>query len=60
MALQALKDDMSKTITTVVIINNIANIVGSMFIGTVADKQSGGTLGPVSYVGLFSALLTFW
>ena len=59
-ALQALKDDMSKTITTVVIINNIANIVGSMFIGTVADKQFGGdSLGPVSYVGLFSALLTF-
>lgn len=59
-ALKALKDDMSNTITTVVIINNIANIVGSMFIGTVADKQFGGaSLGPISYVGLFSAMLTF-
>ena len=62
LALQALKENMSKTITTVVIINNIANIVGSIFIGAMAEKQF-ETLNPLpyslSYVGLFSALLTF-
>ncbi len=32
-ALQAIKDDMGQAITTVVIINNIANIVGSIAVG---------------------------
>ena len=59
-ALQYLKEHMSKTITTVVIINNIANIVGSIAVGNIAavvlEPYSNWT---VSAVTVFSAVLTF-
>ena len=40
-ALQTIKDDMGSAITTVVIINNIANIVGSIAVGSLASKHFG-------------------
>ena len=59
-ALQSIKKDMIRAITTIVIINNIANIVGSIIVGgmaatVLADKG----LGPVSGVAIFSGVLTF-
>ena len=36
-ALQTIKDDMGRAITTVVIVNNIANIVGSIAVGSLAQ-----------------------
>ena len=59
-ALQTIKKNMVEAITTIVIINNIANIVGSIMVGGMAatifaDKG----VGPVSAVAIFSAVLTF-
>ena len=59
-ALQSIKKNMVQAITTIVIINNIANIVGSIMVGGMAAKvlQDKG-IGPVSGVAIFSGLLTF-
>lgn len=58
-SLQAVKSDMVQTITTVVIINNIANIVGSIFVGNMAAKVFTENYGIISGVGIFSSVLTF-
>lgn len=58
-SLQLVKNDMVQTITTVVIINNIANIVGSIFVGNMAAKVFTGAYGIFSGVGIFSSILTF-
>jgi CBS domain containing-hemolysin-like protein len=59
-ALQRIKKDMVRAITTIVIINNVANIVGSIIVGgmaatVLADKG----IGPISGVAIFSGVLTF-
>jgi CBS domain containing-hemolysin-like protein len=53
-ALLAIKDDMRKPIMTIVILNNIANIVGSIAAGTLAARSFGSM-----WVGTFSGVLTF-
>ena len=60
-ALQTIKDDMGSAITTVVIINNIANIVGSIAVGSLASKHFGEYLlfGYIPGMTLFSGFLTF-
>lgn len=61
-ALQAIKEDMGQAITTVVIINNIANIVGSIAVGSLAAKQFEhvpALFGYVSALSIFSGVLTF-
>ncbi len=54
LALQRIKDDMARPIMTIVIINNISNIVGSIVIGAMAARMLDS-----SQLGLFSAGLTF-
>ena len=49
-----IRENMSRPIATVVILNNIANIVGSITVGGIATVVLGDT-----WVGLFSAVLTF-
>lgn len=60
-ALQAIKDDMGRAITSVVIINNIANIVGSIAVGAVAARQFGEVMlfGYIPGMTIFSGVLTF-
>ena len=60
-ALQTIKDDMGSAITTVVIINNIANIVGSIAVGSLASKHFGEYLlfGYIPGMTIFSGFLTF-
>ena len=61
-ALQVIKDDMSRAITTVVIINNIANIVGSIAVGALALEQFGEEppiFGYLPWMSIFSGVLTF-
>ncbi|MEA5533801.1 hemolysin family protein [Crocosphaera sp. XPORK-15E] len=53
-ALQAIRSKMNRPIATIVIINNIFNIVGSIIIGSLATQVFGDTL-----LGLFSGILTF-
>ena len=44
----------------IVILNNVSNIVGSMIVGALAAKHFEGlAVGPISFIGIFSALLTF-
>lgn len=49
-----IKDNLQKYITTIVILNNIINIVGSMFIGFLAAQMFGNFV-----MGIISAILTF-
>ncbi len=49
-----IKDHIHKYITSIVILNNVINIVGSIFIGSLAGKIFGNF-----YVGIVSAILTF-
>jgi CBS domain containing-hemolysin-like protein len=49
-----IRENMSRPIATVVILNNIANIVGSITVGGIAAVVLGET-----WVGVFSAVLTF-
>jgi len=61
-ALQAIKDDMGQAITTVVIINNIANIVGSIAVGALATAHFGEIhvfFGLIPGMTAFSGTLTF-
>jgi CBS domain containing-hemolysin-like protein len=51
--LLSLKQNMSRPIAAIVVLNNVANIVGSMLVGAVAADVLGET-----WLGLFSALLT--
>jgi len=53
-SLKRLKENMRIPIMTIVVINNIANIVGSIAVGAIAASVLGS-----SWLGLFSALLTF-
>lgn len=53
--LLAIKDNLQRYITTIVILNNVVNIVGSMFIGLLAARFFDNSL----YVGMVSAVLTF-
>lgn len=54
LALLAIKKKMSRPIATVVILNNIFNIVGSIMIGSLASTILGE-----AWLGLFSGILTF-
>lgn len=54
LALKRLKEHMRIPIMTIVVINNIANIVGSIVIGAIAADVLGST-----WLGVFSAVLTF-
>lgn len=60
-ALQSIKDDMGRAITSVVIINNIANIVGSIAVGGVAAQLFGERMlfGYIPAMTIFSGVLTF-
>ena len=53
-ALLTIRQNMSRPIASIVILNNIANIVGSIVVGRIAAVQLGS-----EFLGLFSALLTF-
>lgn len=50
-----IKENLQKYITTIVVLNNIVNIVGSMFIGLLAAKIFNNSL----TVGVISGVLTF-
>lgn len=53
LALLAIREKMNRPITTIVILNNLANIGGSILVGSVAASVLGSR-----WLGLFSALLT--
>ncbi|MCM8538270.1 MAG: hemolysin family protein [Lentisphaeraceae bacterium] len=53
LALQKIQSDISRPIAAIVILNNIANISGSMFIGKMAAVQLG------TLEGIFSGFFTF-
>lgn len=48
------KENLQKYITTIVVLNNIVNIVGSIYVGVLASKIFGDF-----YLGIVSAVLTF-
>jgi CBS domain containing-hemolysin-like protein len=48
-----IRENMSRPIATIVILNNVFNIVGSIAVGTIAAHQLGS-----DWMGIFSALLT--
>jgi CBS domain containing-hemolysin-like protein len=54
LALLAIREKMNRPITTIVILNNIANIGGSILIGSLAASVLGSR-----WIGLFSGILTF-
>ncbi len=54
LALLKIKKKMTRPIATIVILNNIFNIVGSIMIGSLATEILGDT-----WLGVFSGLLTF-
>ncbi|NEO97167.1 MAG: HlyC/CorC family transporter [Symploca sp. SIO2E9] len=54
LALLAIRQRMNRPITTIVILNNIFNIVGSIVIGRLAAQELGD-----AWLGLFSGVLTF-
>jgi CBS domain containing-hemolysin-like protein len=53
-ALKKIKDRMHTPIMTIVIVNNVSNIVGSITVGSIAADVFGE-----SSIGIFSAVLTF-
>ncbi|NEQ30918.1 MAG: HlyC/CorC family transporter [Leptolyngbya sp. SIO4C5] len=53
-ALLAIREKVNRPIATIVILNNIFNIVGSIVIGSMASSVLGDTL-----LGIFSGMLTF-
>ena len=53
-ALQSIRHKMNRPIATIVILNNIFNIVGSIIIGSLAARVLGD-----ARLGIFSAILTF-
>ena len=54
LALLGIRNKINRPIATIVILNNIFNIVGSIVIGSIATKVLGDT-----WLGVFSAILTF-
>jgi len=54
LALQEIRNDINRPIATIVILNNIFNIVGSIIIGRLATVVFGS-----AWLGMFSAVLTF-
>lgn len=52
-ALLSIRKNMNRPIATIVIFNNVASIVGSIEVGSIAQRELGG------WLGYFSALLTF-
>lgn len=54
LALQEIRHDINRPIATIVILNNIFNIVGSIIIGRLATVVFGA-----AWLGIFSAVLTF-
>lgn len=54
LALLAIRQKINRPIATIVILNNLFNIVGSIVIGSIASDVFGDTL-----LGIFSGLLTF-
>lgn len=50
----AMKRRMGRLVTTIVVINNLANIGGSMLVGSIAAQVMGN-----EWLGIFSAALTF-
>ncbi len=52
--LMHVKENLHKYITTIVVMNNIINIIGSIYVGIMAANIFGEI-----YVGIFSAVLTF-
>ena len=58
--LKKIKDDMARPIMAIVIINNMANILGSIMVGGMAAKQfQSYQWGPINGVAVFSSFLTF-
>ena len=53
-ALLAIRENMNRPIATIVVINNVFNIVGSIITGSIAREVLGSNL-----LGLFSGVLTF-
>ncbi len=53
-ALLRIRENMSRPIATIVILNNIANIVGSIVVGNIAGRVLGN-----EWLGVFSGVLTF-
>jgi CBS domain containing-hemolysin-like protein len=53
-ALLTIRERMNRPITTIVILNNIANIVGSILVGSLASSVLGS-----QWLGVFSGVLTF-
>ncbi|MDB9540762.1 hemolysin family protein [Anabaenopsis tanganyikae CS-531] len=53
LALLAIRENMNRPIATIVIMNNIFNIVGSIITGSIASQVLGDT-----WLGIFSAILT--
>jgi CBS domain containing-hemolysin-like protein len=53
-SLKQLKDDFRRPITTIVIVNNLSNILGSIAVGALASD-----LFDAKFIGLFSGALTF-
>lgn len=53
-ALIIIKENIQKYITTIVVLNNIVNIVGSIYLGVLASKIFGEI-----YLGVISGVLTF-
>ncbi len=51
--LVSLKENISDTIFTIVVLNNLTNIIGSIYLGVLATKIFGNV-----YFGIFSALFT--
>lgn len=54
MALLSIRQKVNRPIATIVILNNLFNIVGSIVIGSIAADVFGDTL-----LGIFSGILTF-
>ncbi len=52
--LAKIKDDIQRYISTIVVLNNIINIIGSVYIGVLASSIFGNT-----YLGVVSGVLTF-
>ncbi len=53
-SLLKIKDDLQKYIATIVVLNNIINIVGSIYVGVIGVQIFGEV-----YLGIVSAALTF-
>ena len=53
-ALLKIKENMNRHIATIVVLNNIANIIGSIIVGKIAGNVLGN-----QWLGVFSSVLTF-